>query len=559
MWLSDLLQQADHSVAAAVLILSIVAACGIGVGSIKIRGISLGVAGVLFSGLVFGHFFSKWDIHLNREVREFAEYFGLILFVYTIGMQVGPSFIASLRRQGLPLNLMAGGVVLGGIVVALLLHYLGGIEVPVVVGLLSGGTTNTPSLAAAQQALADSGAAAEVLKQPGVAYAIAYPFGIIGVIGVMIVIRTVFGIDAQKEAELLLQLQQGSQQPLQRINLEVQNPNLDGQQLAQVPMLSESGVVISRVMHQGKAQVPQPDYVLARGDILHAVGPAEALKQLKVIVGSESAVDVKDLPSNITSRRIVVTRSGALGQTIADLNIRKRFGVTVTRVHRAEVELPPVRTPLQFADTLVVVGDLEAIQRVAKELGDSVRQLNHPQIIPLFVGIALGVLLGTYPFQPFGISVPLKLGLAGGPLVVAIVLSRLGNVGPLVWYMPLSANFMLRELGIVLFLSCVGLRSGDQLIATLSCAQGWYWIGCGAILTFVPLMLVGLIARGFYKLNYLTLCGMLAGSMTDPPALSFASSVTGSDAPSISYATVYPLVMLLRVIAAQAMVLIFMR
>ena len=276
-----------------------------------------------------------------------------------------------------------------------------------------------------------------------------------------------------------------------------------------------------------------------------------------MIVGPESKVDVKAVPGPITSRRVLVTKSEALGKTVDELDLRQRFGVTVTRVSRAEVELPPAGVRIQFGDNLVVVGDEESIKEVASVLGDSPRRLNHPQIIPVFVGIALGVILGSWPVN-LGLPAPVRLGLAGGPLVVAIILSRLSNIGPLVWHMPISANFMMRELGIVLFLASVGLKSGDQFLAAFAGGQGFYWMAMAAIITLVPLLLVALVARMLYKLNYLSLCGLLAGSMTDPPALAFAGSLTGSDAPSISYATVYPLVMLLRVLCAQAMVLLFM-
>jgi putative transport protein len=557
-WLVQLFH-GPSGVAHAVLILGLVASVGLAVGAIRIFKVNLGVAGVLFAGLAFGHF----GITINHETIEFAREFGLILFVYTIGVQVGPGFLASLRRQGLPLNLMAAGIVLVGAATTIGI-YLVGMEkkdLPVVVGLFAGATTNTPSLAAAQQALMDIVPAAdtESLKLPGLGYAVAYPFGIVGIILAMVLTRTIFRIDTAKEADLLARLHDADIEPLATVNLEVTNPNLDGLPLSRVPTLDGSGVTISRIMHAGSTTVAKPDAVLHLGDVLLAVGPQNALEELRLVIGRESRLDLKSVPGRITTRRIVVTRSEMLGKSIGELRLPQRFGVTVTRVHRAEIELPAAGIRLQFADNLLVVGEADGIRQAAAELGDSPKRLNHPQIIPLFLGIALGVLVGSWPIYLPGMSSPVRLGLAGGPLLVAILLSRLGNIGSLVWYMPISANFLLREVGIVLFLACVGLKSGDRFVATLTEGHGLYWMACGVVITLLPLLLVAFFARLVYKLDYFSLCGLLAGSMTDPPALAFAGSLTGSEVPSIAYATVYPLVMLLRVLAAQGMVLVFFR
>lgn len=554
-WIVDLFRL--ESVAQASVILGLVVGAGLALGSIRVFNIGLGIAGVLFSGLLAGHILHQLGIELNKEVLEFAREFGLILFVYTIGMQVGPGFLASLRKQGLPLNIMAASIVVLGAVITVGLWYFDRDRVPIsaAVGLFSGATTNTPSLAAAQQALKDRGISGEQAAVPGMAYAVAYPFGIVGIIVTMLGIRLIFRISPQRESDALAALLDKDKPKLTNMNLEVKNPNLDGLQIVQIPTVADSGVVISRVMSGGRTNVAMRDTVIHLGDHLHAVGTRERLEQLKLIVGTESKVDVKQVPSNITARRILVTKSHVLGETVADLDLGQRFGVMVTRVNRAEIELPPARTRLQFGDTLVVVGEEKAIRAAAAELGDSVKQLNHPQVIPIFIGIALGVIIGSWPVN-LGMPAPVRLGLAGGPLIVAIILSRLGNVGPLVWYMPNSANFMLRELGICLFLACVGIRSGGGFWSTLVNGHGVYWMGLAAILTLVPLMVVALVGRALYQVNYLTLCGLLAGSMTDPPALAFATHMTGSDAPSISYATVYPLVMLLRVLAAQMLVLL---
>jgi putative transport protein len=567
-WLIDLIRGASSSqaVAQAVLLIGVVAACGIGLGSIRVRGISLGIGGVLFAGLFLGHLLARHDIRIDEGVLNFARDFGLILFVYAIGVQVGPGFLASLRKEGLPLNLMAAAIViLGGAMTVGIWRW--GMdtgagngdrgELPVAVGLFAGATTNTPSMGAAQQVLRER-VGETAARLPGLGYAVAYPFGILGILLTMLAVRVLFRIDQREEANALALLQERNTPRLTTMNLEVQNANLAGLPLRQMPGLADSGVVISRVMQGGSADVARPGTMLNIGDVLLAVGPAPRLEELKIVVGRESATDVRAVPSKIATRRLVVTRNQALGKSVDELHLRERFGVSVTRVNRSDIEIPPTSTVrLQFGDTLVVVGEAGAIEQAAAEVGNSLKRLSHPQVVPVFVGIALGVLLGSLPIPLPGVPVPVKLGLAGGPLIVAIVLSRLGNIGPIVWHMPLSANFMLREVGIALFLSVVGLHNGEQFVNTFAHGKGFLWLGYGVLITVVPLALVAAVARLWFKMNYLTLCGLLAGSMTDPPALSFAGTLTGSDAPSISYATVYPLVMLLRVLVAQGVLLLF--
>jgi len=546
--------------AGAVLVLSIVAALGLALGAVKVRGVGLGIAGVLFVGLAFGHF----GVHVEERTREFARELGLVLFVYSIGMQVGPGFLASLRRNGLRLNLLAASVVVLGAAVALVLRFAGGIEAPALVGLLSGATTNTPSLAAAQQALreaiADPAARAAAAKLPGLGYAVAYPFGVLGIILVMLAVRAGFRISLRKETEDLEKARAAEAPPLARANLEVANPNLDGMPLAKVPTLDGSGIVVSRVWQEGTLQVPRPETRLRLGDVLLAVGTREELDALRVVVGKESSLDLRRMPSAITSKRLIVTRTAATGRTVATLDFARRFGVQITRVSRAEVEMSA--TPdfeLQYGDTVLAVGEAADIQKVAAELGDSPKSLNYPHLVPMFAGIALGIVVGSVPFSLPGVPSPVRLGLAGGPLLVAIALSRIGTIGPLVWYMPISANYALRETGIVLFLAAVGLGAGDVFVDTLVHGDGLYWMACGVVLTVVPLLVVAVAARLALGLNYLTLCGLLAGSMTDPPALSFATAVSGSEAPSLAYATVYPLTMILRVLSAQLLVMYLVR
>ena len=544
----------------ALLIFALVAGTGLVLGSFRVRGIGLGIAGVLFSGLLFGHF----GIRVGQDILDFAREFGLVLFVYSIGLQVGPGFLSSLRRHGLRLNLLAAAVVLLGVATALVVHFVGGVEAPALVGILGGATTNTPSLAAAgqalEQAVTDPKALAAVATLPGLGYAVTYPFGVIGIILVMLGVRFAFGISLGRETDELESSLASETAPVKRANLEVANPNLVGLPLEKVPLLSSSTLVVSRIWHDKALRVPRPDTRLELGDVLLAVGPQDELDALRVVVGKESDLDLRTMPSAITSKRLIVTRTESSGKTLAELDFVSRFGVQITRISRAEVEMSTSPAyEVQYGDTVLAVGTPENIEKVAAELGDSPKSLNSPHLIPVFLGIALGIFVGSWPFSLPGVPAPVRLGLAGGPLLVAILLSRVGRLGPLVWYMPLSANLMLREIGIVLFLAAVGLRAGDRFVETLVDGPGLSWMAWGAVVTLVPLLVVSVVGRALMGLNYLTLCGLLAGSMTDPPALSFANNVTGSDAPSLSYATVYPLTMILRVLSAQLLVLYLVR
>ena len=553
-WLHQLIT--GETVAHSILVIAAVAVLGLALGSLQIRGIGLGIAGVLFSGLAVGHL----GVTIAPPVMEFAREFGLILFVYTIGMQVGPGFFASLRRQGLPLNLMAAAIVVTGACLTIAISRLAGVPMAAAVGLFAGATTNTPSLGAAQEAirsLPDAAPGAATL--PGLGYAVAYPFGVVGLILAMLLLKFLFRVDLKKETADLLNASGRRPAKLSRLNLLVTNANLEGMRLDKLPLLDSLEAVISRIQHQGEVNLARPDHVIHLGDTLLAVGPADKLDELRVIVGEVSPVDLRELKSHLVLRQVVVTKKAILGRALDELDFLERAEITVTRVSRAEVELSA--TPgrrLQFGDVLTLVGSEEDIVVAARELGNSLKQLNHTELIPVFVGIGLGVLLGSVPLAFPGIPAPVRLGLAGGPLLVAILLSRIGRIGPLLWNMPSNANFALREIGIVLFLACVGLHAGEKFVDTLVHGDGLRWMGLGLIITLAPLVLVGLGARLFLKTNYVTICGLLAGSMTDPPALAFANSVSGSDAPAISYSTVYPLTMLLRVVCAQLLVLFFL-
>jgi putative transport protein len=548
----------DNPIVQALLVLSFVAAAGLALGALRVRGVGVGVAGVLFAGLVLGH----CGVRVDEHVLEFAREFGLVLFVFTIGMQVGPGFLASLRRQGLTLNLLALAVVVLGTALALAVHFAAGVPSTALAGILAGATTNTPSLAAGTQALLevarhDPTLAAAARVDPGLGYAVTYPFGVVGVIVAMLGLRFVFGVRLEDERRRLEEAMVRATPPLFRRNLEVTNPNLVGLPLERVPLLAQSGIAVSRIYRGGVLQVPQPDLPLAAGDVLLAVGPAPALDDLRVLVGCESRLDLSALPGPLTTRRLIVTRPAATGRTLAALDPARRFGVQITRIGRAEIELPAQPgIELQYGDAVLAVGEPADIARLGAELGDSPRDLNYPHLVPMFLGIALGVLVGVWPISLPGTPVPVRLGLAGGPLLTALVLSRIGRLGPLVWYMPVSANYMLREVGLVLFLGAVGLRAGDRFVETLVHGAGLAWMGWGALITLLPLLVVGVVARALMHLNYITLCGVLAGSMTDPPALSFATALGRSEAPALAYVTVYPLTIILRVIAAQLVVLL---
>lgn len=557
-WLNQM--SSAQPVAWAVLGLSLIGALGLVIASVKVRGVGLGIAGVLFAGIIVGHL----GFHIEKEILEFVREFGLILFVFTIGLQLGPGFFASLRKQGLKLNALAIGVVLLGIATTLLIaNKLLGIDLVASLGLLCGATTNTPSLGAAQQTLSTmSSAFADKSAVPAVAYAVAYPGGVLGIILSLLALRFMFRINPELEAEAYRAEQRKGIEALESMNLVVENANLENFSIGEIPGRRETGVIVSRICCSGGTEVrtATEQTVLHRGDVILAVGVRKNLEKFRVIVGRESDVNLTKVPGRVVMRRIVVTRKEHLGKTIGELGLDERFGVTVTRVTRADIEMTALpELALQFGDRLQVVGEEEAMPGVTSDLGNSVRALNETNFIPIFVGIALGVLLGTVPIYFSGMPVPVRLGIAGGPLLLAIVLSRIGRIGPLVWYMPANANTAFRELGIVLFLACVGLKAGEKFFSTVFTNEGLLWLAGGFVITVLPLLIVGIVARMLFKMNFTAISGLLAGSMTDPPALAFANAVCRSDAPSIAYATVYPLTMLMRIVAVQILVLIFCR
>lgn len=538
-------------VATSMLALCAIAVLGLAIGQLKIRGVGLGLGGVLFGGIAVGHYAPALHLDPDLHVLEFLREFGLILFVYTIGIQVGPGFFAALRSSGLRLNALAASVVLLGAISAVVVGNWAHLPLPVMLGVLSGAVTNTPSLAATQQVLSKLGFSPEELALPALGYAVAYPFGILGILVAMWLVRVVLKIGIDAETRAFEHERARVAPPLQTLNVCVKNSNFHGLPLSEVPGMEETSVVCSRLMRNGALSVPRRDTPIQLNDVLHLIGPAGELRDMQLMLGEISNENLTTKDTALRVERVVVTKTAVLGKSLTELKLTQREQVVISRLNRAGVELlPRGELALQFGDILNVVGSPEDIEAVAKLVGNSKRMLDHVQMIPVFVGIGLGVLLGVVPFQLPGLPTPVRLGLAGGPLLVAIVLSRVGNVGPLYWFMPPSANLALREIGIVLFLSVVGLKAGKHVAQVLN-RDGLVWFGCGALVTLVPLVIVGFSARRLFKLNYLTICGLLAGSCTDPPALAFANSLADSEAPALAYASVYPVVMALRILAPQ--------
>ncbi len=546
-------------IALTVSILALVAVVGLWIGNIKIRGIGFGIGGVLFGGIFVGHFVYQLGLVLSGEMLHFIQEFGLILFVYSIGIQVGPGFFASLRVSGLRLNLFALGIVVMGGLVTAILHKIFAIPLPVVLGIFSGAVTNTPALGAGQQILRDLGIAPDVVDQMGMSYAMAYPFGICGILLTMWLMRVLFRVNVDREAQQHETTLTNGHASITTINIRVENPNLDNMAIQDVPILNGVNVVCSRLKRQEMLMVPSPGTTIRTGDLLHLVGQPADLHNAQLVIGKEVETSLSTRGTDMRVARVVVTNEKVLGKKIRDLQAKERYDVVISRLNRAGVEL--VASPaasLQFGDILNLVGRQASIDAVANMVGNAQQKLQQVQMLPVFIGIGLGVLLGTIPLYVPGFPVALKLGLAGGPLIMALILGRIGCVGKLYWFMPPSANLALRELGIVLFLAVVGLKSGGDFIHTLTEGEGISWIGYGMVITAVPLVTMGVLARLLVKMNYLTLCGMLAGSMTDPPALAFANSLHAtSGAAALSYATVYPLVMFLRIITPQLLAVLF--
>ena len=540
------------SVAHAVLTFALVITVGILLGKIKIKGVSLGITWILFVGIIFSHF----GMTVDKDVRHFVQEFGLILFVFSIGLQVGPGFFASFKHGGMTLVGCATAIVLLGVLTAYIIHVATGTPIPTMVGILSGAVTNTPGLGAAQQAYAD----ASGVNDPSIAlgYAVAYPLGVVGIILSMIFIRYALRVDFKKEDEGLAELA-NEQKLAEKVSVEFTNQIIEGRSVEYVRDLVNRQFVISRVMHpDGSITMADTDTKIHLGDRLWVICQAEDVEAVVAFLGHRVELTDEDWGNNtpnaeLISRRILITKSSINGKKFSDLRLRTKYGITITRVNRAGMDLIPYQgLELQVGDRVMVVGPAKSVAKVADVLGNSLKKLDHPNLITIFVGIALGVLLGSIPLM--NVPQPVKLGLAGGPLIVAILIGRFGTHFHLVTYTTASANLMLREVGIALFLAAVGIGAGDGFVEAVV-NGGYRWIGYGFIITVVPILIVAIVARLWLKMNYYTLMGLIAGSTTDPPALAYANATAGNDMPAVGYSTVYPMVMFLRVLTAQIFIL----
>ena len=545
-------------IALSISILSLVAVLGLWMGNWRIKGVGLGIGGVLFGGIIVGHYTETMGVTLNAHTLHFIQEFGLILFVYTIGIQVGPGFFASLRSSGLKLNGFAALVVLLGCVVAILLYIVFDVPLPILLGIYSGAVTNTPALGAGQQILSELGVSADLLDITGMGYAVAYPFGICGILITMWLLRLIFKVNIDQEATVYNSNSGDKKEGLQTLNVAVRNPNLNGLTFVQIPAITEGAIICSRLKRGNQLSIPKESTTIELNDVLHLVGTKVALEKARLVIGDIVDISLSTKGTDLQVERLVVTNEIVLGKKIRELELKEKYDVVISRLNRAGVELVPnSQTSLQFGDILNLVGSKDAIAAVSGMVGNAEQKLQHVQMLPIFIGIGLGILLGSIPLYLPGFPAALKLGLAGGPLIVALILARIGSIGKLYWFMPPSANLALREIGIVLFLAVVGLKSGSGFIDTLVNGDGFSWMAYGALITFIPLVITGCIARMFGELNYLSMCGMLAGSMTDPPALAFANGLHPSNgAAALSYATVYPLVMCLRILSPQILAIL---
>ena len=552
-WLQNLFTD-ENSIAHIVLLYSFVIAVGVLLGKIKIFGVSLGVTFVLFTGIVCGHF----GFTGNTQILTFLQDFGLILFVFCIGLQVGPSFFSSFKKGGVAMNLIAIGIVCLNVAVALGLYYglNGRIELPMMVGILCGAVTNTPGLGAANEALNQLSYNG---PQIALGYACAYPLGVVGIIGSIIAIRYIFRVNMAKEEESLKMQSGDAHHKPHMLSLEVRNESISGKTLIEIKEFLGRQFVCSRIRHEGHVSIPNHETIFNVGDQLFIVCSEEDAPAITVFIGKEVDIDweKQDLP--MVSRRILVTKPEINGKTLGSMHFRSMYDVNVTRVNRSGMDLfADPNLILQVGDRVMVVGQQDAVERVAGVLGNQLKRLDTPNIVTIFVGIFLGILLGSLPIAFPGMPTPLKLGLAGGPLVVAILIGRFGHKLHLVTYTTMSANLMLREIGIVLFLASVGIDAGANFVQTVVEGDGLLYVGCGFLITVIPLLIIGAIARLYYKVNYFTLMGLIAGSNTDPPALAYANQTTSGDAPAVGYSTVYPLSMFLRILTGQMILLAMM-
>ena len=548
-WLQTLLWD-PSSVAHIVALYAFVISAGVLLGKIKIFGVSLGVTFVLFMGILMGHFGFTGDTHILHFIREF----GLILFVFCIGLQVGPSFFTSFKKGGMTLNALALGIVVLNIATALIIYFADGtIPLPMIVGILYGAVTNTPGLGAANEALNQLNYTGDPIA---LGYACAYPLGVVGIIGSIIAVRYICRVNFKKEEEELHAKESGNKHKPHILHLEVRNESISGKTLIKVKEFLGRPFVCSRIRHEGHVSIPNHETTFNIGDQLFIVCSEEDAPAVTAFIGREIQVDWEKEDMPMVSRRILITKSEINGKKLGDMHFRSMYGVNITRVNRSGMDLfADPNLTLQVGDRVMVVGQQDAVDRVSNVLGNQLKRLDTPNIITIFVGIFLGILFGSLPFAIPGMPTPVKLGLAGGPLVVAILIGRFGYKMHLVTYTTMSANLMLREIGIVLFLASVGIEAGEHFVQTVVEGSGLLYVGYGFLITVIPLLIIGLIARWYCKINYFTLMGLIAGSNTDPPALAYSNQTAGNDAPAVGYSTVYPLTMFLRILAGQMILL----
>ena len=551
-FISDLLMPGNVSIASTLVLYSFVIAAGIYIGKLRIFGVSLGVTFVLFVGILMGHF----GYVVDNDVLKFVREFGLILFIFSIGLQVGPGFFSSFKKGGMRLNFLAVLIIALNVAIVLCIYYFGNIhDISALVGVMSGAVTNTPGLAAAQQTGGQMAGGPEQANIMASGYAAAYPLGVVGIILSMFIIKWIFRIRIDDEIKQIETDQEDSQLKPYFMTVEVENKLVDGKTMLELHDIVNTNFVVSRLMTtEGNIVIPKSSTTIHTGDKLKIVCSAAEADRFRAVIGPDVEMDWDSTPTPVYSRRIVITKSEYNGVALGSLRLHNGYQVNCTRVNRAGVDLlasPNLR--LQMGDRVTVVGNLEDIDRLADRLGNSMKRLNQPNLITIFVGIILGIILGS-----INIGFGMKLGLAGGPLVVAILLSRFGYKAKLVTYTSTSASMMLRELGICLFLASVGIAAGKDFAASVFNETGMWWVIWGFVITLVPLIIVGCIARGHDRINLLTIMGLVSGSNTDPPALAYANNSTGNDQPAVAYSTVYPLTMFLRVVAAQVLILCLM-
>ena len=547
-WIQNLLFPGNESLASTIVLYSFVIALGVYLGKLKFFGISLGVTFVLFVGILMGHF----GYIVNHDVLHFIREFGLILFIFSIGLQVGPGFFSSFKKGGIKLNGLAVLGILLNVAIVLCIYFFedGKTSIDALVGVMSGAVTNTPGLAAAQQS-----ATATQADTMAMGYAAAYPLGVVGIILAILIIKAIFRINVKDEIKEIEEEQENSQLKPHVVTFEVANNLIEGKNLIELHNIIQCNFVVSRLMRtDGTVVIPKAETQIHIGDKLYIVMSVQDEDRMKAVIGPEVEMDWVAAPSQVVSRRILITKGNYNGVALGSLRLRMGYKLNATRVNRAGVDLlaaPNLR--LQIGDRLTVVGNPEDIERLASKLGNSMKRLNEPNLITIFVGILFGIILGS-----IDVGWGMKLGLAGGPLVVAILLSQFGYKFHLITYTSSSSSLLMRELGICLFLASVGISSGQGFAETVFNSNGMWWVIWGVMITVIPLLIVGAIARGVYKINFLTIMGLMSGGYTDPPALAYANNSTGNDAPAVAYSTVYPLTMFLRVVAAQALVLCFM-